>query len=94
VGGGPGSLQPGTLGKLTCRDWNGANLDGKTAIIEDIRLFAGGEVTGTGVQGRGPVLDDERAYELFEGRCKDPVADNFLLYKLYTHAAAFAGGAP
>ena len=44
---------------------------------------------GEGVSGRGTVLEDEQAYRLFNGRCER--FPGFLLYKLYSHAAAFAG---
>jgi hypothetical protein len=94
IGGGSGSIQPGSLGKLTCGDWNRGSLDTRKAIVEELRLFSGGPVSGgEGVQGTGPVLEDEQAYDLFERRCEDPYAEHFLLYKLYTHAAGFAGGA-
>jgi hypothetical protein len=91
VGGGSNAIQPGSLGKLRCADWNQAGLDSRTAMVEELRAFAGGPVTGAGVQGRGAVLDDEQAYDLFEGRCRPEFAEGFLLVKLYTHAAGFAG---
>lgn len=94
VGGGSSPIQPGSLGKLKCEDWTRAELDTRSAIVEDLRAFSGGPVTGEGVQGTGPVLEDEQAYELFENRCEGSYAEDFLLYKLYTHAAGFAGGAP
>jgi hypothetical protein len=94
IGGGSDGLQPGSLGKLTCGDWNRGSLDTREAIVEDLRLFSGGPVSGgQGVEGTGPVLEDEQAYDLFERRCEDSFAEHFLLYKLYTHAAGFAGGA-
>jgi hypothetical protein len=94
IGGGQNGIQPGSLGKLTCEDWNRGGVDTRGAIVEELRLFSGGPVTGEGVEGTGPVLEDEQAYELFERRCEEPVAEHFLLYKLYTHAAGFAGRAP
>jgi hypothetical protein len=44
-----------------------------------------------GVQGTGAILDDDRAYDLFEKVCADDVAQAFTLYKLYARAAAFSG---
>jgi hypothetical protein len=41
--------------------------------------------------GRGAVLDDERAYELFNSYCKADFARGFKLYKLYERATAFTG---
>ena len=39
----------------------------------------------------GPVLDDERAYNLLQGYCANRFARGFKLYKLYERAAAFVG---
>ena len=39
---------------------------------------------------RGNVLDDERAYRLFQNYCGNYFARGFKLYKLYTRAAAFS----
>lgn len=94
IGGGSNEIAPGSLGKLRCEDWNRGDVDARSAIVEELRLFSGGPVTGEGVQGTGPVLEDEQAYELFERRCEGSYAEGFLLYKLYTHAAGFAGGGP
>jgi hypothetical protein len=94
IGGGSSEIPPGSLGKLVCEDWNRGDLDMRTAIVEELRGFAGGPVVGQGVEGTGPVLEDEQAYELFERRCEDSFAEDFLLYKLYTHAAGFAGRSP
>lgn len=93
LGGASNPIAPGSLGKLTCGDWSRGTVDTRSAIVEELRGFAGGPVTGEGVEGTGPVLEDEQAYELFQRRCEEPYAEHFLLYKLYTHAAGFAGGA-
>jgi hypothetical protein len=72
-----------------CRDWeDSANADQLEAVRE-IREFAGGPVGSGG--GRGAVLDDEDAYELFEGWCGNDYARAFKLYKLYVRSAAFSG---
>jgi hypothetical protein len=80
-----------SIGSLTCTDWNKADLDTQVAIVEEIGAFAGGPVTGRGVSGTGNALEPDQARALFENRCSENVAESFLLYKLYTHAALFAG---
>ena len=39
---------------------------------------------------QGAVLDDEKAYRLFQNYCQNSFARGFKLYKLYGRAAAFA----
>jgi hypothetical protein len=54
----------------------------------------GGSVVGNSASSpswTGSVLDDEKAYELFENYCKTDFARGFKLYKLYERAAAFTG---
>jgi hypothetical protein len=93
--GGLAGSQDLDLNTLACEDWRRSSPSTRRAIIEKIRGFAGGTITGEGVGkgARGAVLDDDHAYRLFEGRCREELARGFLLYKLYTHAAAFAGKA-
>jgi hypothetical protein len=83
------------LNTYSCADWNAADPAARRLVIERLRTFAGGDVSGgQGVRGRGTVLADDQAYSLFDNRCRDRFARGFVLYKLYTHAAAFAGRAP
>lgn len=77
---------------FACKDWQKADADVRRYAIGRIRDITGGEVSGTG--GRGTVLSDEQAHRLFDNRCSDTAAGGFVLYKLYGHAAGFAGGAP
>jgi hypothetical protein len=72
-----------------CTDWQEASVDERLRTIEQIREFVGGPVSGAG--GRGVVLDDEKAYDLFENYCENEFARGFKLYKLYSRAAAFSG---
>jgi hypothetical protein len=72
-----------------CTDWQQASVDERLGTIEQIREFVGGPVSGAG--GRGAVLDDEKAYDLFENYCENEFARGFKLYKLYSRAAAFSG---
>jgi hypothetical protein len=45
----------------------------------------------TSPAGRGSVLDDKDAYNLFDRYCANQFARGFKLYKLYERAAAFSG---
>ena len=96
-GGGEGSARPSQQGPqlaepinfADCTDWNEGSTEERLGTIREIRGFFGDPVPGTG--GTGAVLDDERAYDLFEGYCADEFARGFKLHKLYARAAAFDG---
>ena len=91
-GGATGSGQGIQLGApinlADCSDWNQGSVEERLGTIEAIKSFTGGEVAGT--EGKGRVLDDERAYDLFENYCENEFARGFKLYKLYGRAAAFS----
>jgi hypothetical protein len=70
-----------------CSDWRAADVAERLGTVRQLRDFAGGP-TGSPA-GHGAVLDDERAYDLFQGYCSEQFAESFKLYKLYTRAAAF-----
>jgi hypothetical protein len=92
AGAGPNVGQPISL--ADCSDWNQANTEERLGTIEQLKNFAGGPVVGNNASspsGTGSVLDDEKAYELFENYCKADFARGFKLYKLYERAAAFTG---
>jgi hypothetical protein len=72
-----------------CSDWEQADVDQRLGTIEQIRNFLGGHVSGT--ESSGDVLDDDKAYDLFEGYCQNEFARGFKLYTLYARAAAFSG---
>jgi hypothetical protein len=89
---GPNVGQPISL--ADCDDWQQANTEQRLGTIEQLRNFAGGPVVGNNASspsGTGSVLDDKKAYDLFEGWCSQSYARGFKLYKLYTRAAAFTG---
>jgi hypothetical protein len=89
---GPNVGQPINL--ADCHDWNQANTEERLGTINQIKNFAGGPVVGnsaTDPSGTGSVLDDKRAYDLFNRYCQEDFARGFKLYKLYERAAAFAG---
>ena len=70
-----------------CDDWNGSGVDERLATVEQLRKLNEGQSE----QVRGPVLDDDQAYDLLEGQCEPEFAGAFKLYKLYGRAAAFLG---
>jgi hypothetical protein len=73
-----------------CTDWNNGTPDERIGTIQQIQNYVGGPASGTG-SGTGVVLEQERAYELFETACEPEYARGFRLYKLYSRAAAFGG---
>jgi hypothetical protein len=86
-GAGPNLAAPINL--ADCTDWKEASSDQRLGTIHQLRDFIGGPVSGTA--GRGGVLDDDDAYDLFENYCQNDFARGFKLYKIYSRAAGFAG---
>jgi hypothetical protein len=89
---GPNVGQPISL--ADCDDWNQANTEQRLGTIKQLKDFAGGPVVGNNASspsGRGSVLDDKQAYDLFNRYCEESLARGFKLYKLYERAAAFTG---
>ena len=79
------------LGQVTCTEWNAEDDAGRALLAARVRAFAGGVVNdGQQNVGSGAVLSDEAAQRLFATSCAREYASDFLLYKLYTHAAAFS----
>jgi hypothetical protein len=84
------ALEDVPLGQMTCTDWNRARSDQRAPLVAKIRGFAGGVVNdGSHDLGTGAVLTYAEAERLYEAWCGNAFAQDFLLYKLYTHAAAF-----
>jgi hypothetical protein len=80
-----------------CHDWNQANTEERLGTIKQLEGFASGPVVGNSASapsGRGAVLSDQQAYDLFNNYCKAEFARGFKLYKLYERAAAFTGHQP
>jgi hypothetical protein len=74
-----------------CTDWQrGTTLARRSTVIK-LRQFAGGPVGSSAGIKNGPVLDDQRAYQLLQSYCSNHFARGFKLYKLYERAAAFIG---
>jgi hypothetical protein len=89
---GPNVGQPIAL--ADCHDWEQANTEQRLGTIKDLKNFAGGPVVGNNASspsGTGSVLDDDKAYDLFNNWCGEDFARGFKLYKLYERAAAFTG---
>jgi hypothetical protein len=89
---GPNVGQPISL--ADCNDWKQANTEQRLGTIAQLKGFAGGPVVGNNASspsGRGSVLDDKEAYDLFNRYCANQFARGFKLYKLYERAAAFTG---
>ena len=70
-----------------CDDWNGSGADERLVTIGQLRELNEGQSEEV----RGPVLDDDQAYDVLEGQCEPEFAGAFKLYKLYGRAAAFLG---
>jgi hypothetical protein len=78
---------------VTCAQWNAAGVDGRAWIVSKITGFAGGAVNdGSRIVGYGDTLTDEQANDLFNAWCPKQYAQSFVLYKLYTYAAAVSNG--
>jgi hypothetical protein len=89
---GPNVGQPIAL--ADCNDWNQANTEQRLGTIHQLKDFASGPIVGNNASspsGRGSVLDDKDAYDLFNRYCAADFARGFKLYKLYQRAAAFTG---
>jgi hypothetical protein len=89
---GPNVGQPISL--ADCNDWNQANTEQRLGTIDQLKGFASGPIVGNNASspgGRGSVLDDKDAYNLFNRWCEQSFARGFKLYKLYERAAAFSG---
>jgi hypothetical protein len=79
------------LNQANCTDWAETPEASRATLAERIRAFAGGVVnTGERDIGSGATLTSAQAASLFGGWCSRRYAGDFLLYKLYTHAAAFS----
>jgi hypothetical protein len=88
------SLVPGvgaSIRSANCSDWERGPVDQRRSTVIRLRKFAGGPIgSSAGIQ-NGPVLNDERAYDLLQSYCANRFARGFKLYKLYERAAAFIG---
>jgi hypothetical protein len=88
------TMAPGvgaSIRSANCADWQKGTPDERRSTVIKLRKFAGGPVGSSAGIRRGPVLSDERAYDLLQSYCANRFARGFKLYKLYERAAAFVG---
>ena len=91
----PPKLPPGfNLQLFNCADWNAADQPVREYVLRKLHEIGNDQIIGPGVQGRGSVLTDEQATQMFDNRCADPRARGFVLYKLYAFARGFRGASP
>jgi len=77
------------LGATSCTEGNASGAADRAWIVASIREFAGGVVNDAEkVVGYGDTLTDEQGTKLFDSWCPKRYAQGFVLYKLYTYAAA------
>jgi hypothetical protein len=77
------------LSGVQCADWNAADDEDRAWIVEAVTEFAGGVVVDhEKAVGYGDTLTPEQANGLFNTTCRNRYAQRFVLYKLYTYAAA------
>jgi hypothetical protein len=77
-----------------CADWNAAGPPVRRYVIGKLHKIANDQVTGPSVQGRGSVLTDEQATEMFDSTCANPRTRGFVLYKIYAFSRGFRGSSP
>jgi hypothetical protein len=71
----------------TCTDWHESSPDQRRSAVDQLeRAVAGPRKEGT-------TLEDDVAYDTIEARCEPEFAKGFLLYQLYSRAAAFGSPA-
>jgi hypothetical protein len=78
---------PATVRTARCADWNDMAPADRDRLVLGMRDFFGGVVDQPGM--RGQVLPADKAERVFDGFCKQPFAQQFVLYRLYGDAAAF-----
>jgi hypothetical protein len=75
------------LQQASCRQWNAASPATRAAIVDVLHDVVGGPTP----YGPAKALPNDQAERLFDTRCAHPYARGWLLYELYTRAAAFSG---
>lgn len=73
------------LQSARCRHWGGASAKEKDAVVATLADVVGGRTPF----GPASTLPAAEAHELFDRACARYYARGFLLYELYTRAAAF-----
>jgi hypothetical protein len=99
-GGGKGVERPAglpadfNLQVFSCADWNKAGEPVRRYVLDQLHELGNDQVIGPGVQGRGSVLTDEQATEMFDSTCANPRTRGFVLYKIYAFSRGFRGSSP
>jgi hypothetical protein len=78
---------PATVRTARCADWTEMSPADRDRLVLGMREFFGGVVDQPGM--RGQVMPADKAVRVFDGFCKQPFAQQFVLYRLYGDAAAF-----
>lgn len=74
---------------VSCADWNASGAEDRAWVIQKLKEFVGGVVVdGERAVGYGDTLTTEQANKLFDNWCPKSYAEGFVLYKLYSYAAA------
>ncbi len=74
---------------VSCADWNAADDADRAFIVQKVAAFVGGVVVdGEKAVGYGDTLTTGQANALFDTTCRKRYAQGFVLYKLYSYAAA------
>jgi hypothetical protein len=74
---------------VSCAEWNAADATDRAWLLAKLKEFLGGAVVdGERVVGYGDTLTTQQATQLFDNWCPNSYADSFVLYKLYSYAAA------
>jgi hypothetical protein len=73
------------LQQASCAEWLTGSADERAAVIAALKRDVGGSTP----YGRGATLSDPDAFALFDRACARPYASGFLLYVIYSRAAAF-----
>ena len=75
------------LQSARCRDWLKAGATERERVVSTLEQVVGGP---SDAGGRGTILPTQQAHQLFDRACAAPQARGFLLYSIYTKAAAFS----
>jgi hypothetical protein len=73
------------LQQASCQEWNSGSLDERAAVLSALKSTVGGPTP----YGPGTTLTDAQAYALFDRTCGRAYASGFLLYIIYSRAAAY-----
>ena len=79
---------------FNCADWKQAGEPVRRYVLDQLHSLGNDQVSGPDVRGRGSVLTDAQATQMFNSTCANPRARGFVLYKLYAFSRGFRGSSP